>query len=133
MWKLGIALKCIANVVCDLLGESRLNTTPIANPQASPSSDESECLLTQRSATTSATLNEDLEGMSRTANLGAVGSQRSRIVTHLPQLGARARLQQGRDIGSSWTMELSIPLNVDEGDFILGSFLPDRAESPPIN
>ena len=66
-------------------------------------------------------------------SLGAVGSQRSRIVTHLPSLGARACLVQGGDIGSSWTMELSVPLSADEGDFLLGSFIPDRAESPNID
>ena len=71
--------------------------------------------------------------MSRTANLGAVGSQRSRIVSHLPQLAAQGCLVEGRGINLSWTMELSIPLSADEGKFLLGSFIPDRAESPNID
>lgn len=36
--------------------------------------------------------------------------------------------EQGIAVLPSWSLELSVPLSVEEGEFILGAFTPDRVE-----
>ena len=81
----------------------------------------------------SAISNKDLEDTSLTLNQEVVDSQRTRVITYLPELAVQGCLVEGRGINLAWTMELSIPLSAEEGEFLLGSFIPDRAESPNIN
>jgi hypothetical protein len=50
------------------------------------------------------------------------------IVTHLPE-GMSGRLIQHQELGT-YTLEWSVQLRASEGDWLLSTFMPDRADSP---
>ena len=70
----------------------------------------------------------------RTSALAELNRLFQRVLTSLPDLGANIRgnlVESSTGPSSSWTLEVSVQLSAEEGEYILGSFIPDRAENSP--